>query len=528
MEWERDLVPKYEVDERITKFERKNLTEHLSRVLIEAFDQYQEQEINEISQLKEKNSNFYDELFESGGWNETYFKHYSETHYYEIWLKALELVLKIDNPNIIEIGCGPGQFANLLFDNGIKYYRGIDFSKEAIKYAKIRNDRYKDLFGVENAYTTNIFNEEYNTVIIFEVLEHVDEDLKILSRIRENSNILFSVPNFNSEGHVRWFNSKQEIIERYKEYIDFEDILSFSVGAINKIFLIKGKIRSKSFKDTDNFIEIINTTDTDLPINKYDMDLFESLNQEYRSKPTVPYPPQLNSHEYKMKEAEELINKISTIVDFKDKKVLEIGCGGGYVSRVLARKYGSIVTGVDLYMDKAWEELGYEENLKFVVCDLTQKNPFGAEKFDLIISLAVWEHIRHPFKMLEVCTNLIKNEGQIFIRANQYRSAIASHLYRTIYFPYPQLLFADELIIEYCLKNGVAKEYIDTFYFVNKVTYGTYKEYFKKLDLEIKQEFLNKRNLDIDFYRRFEDKLGLYPIFDLELDFFNVLLEKRK
>ncbi|MEG0834330.1 MAG: hypothetical protein RR413_02690 [Christensenellaceae bacterium] len=35
------------------------------------------------------------------------------------------------------------------------------------------------------------------------------------------------------------------------------------------------------------------------------------------------------------------------------------------------------------------------------------------------------------------------------------------------------------------------------------------------------------RNLDMDFYQRFEDKLGLYPIHDLELDFFGVILKKQ-
>lgn len=255
------------------------------------------------------------------------------------------------------------------------------------------------------------------------------------------------------------------------------------------------------------------------------MNLFETLNQEYKSKPVVPYPP-LDSHEYKMNEAGQLISQLSKIIDFKNKRILEVGCGGGYVSRILARKYRSLVTGVDIYRSKVWEELGYEENLKYVVTDLTQNNPFNPQEFDLIVSFAVWEHIRHPFTMLKVCNSLLKNNGKMFIRANQYRSAIASHLYRTIYFPYPQLLFSDEIINKYCHNNGVAQDYIDSFYFLNKATYSTYKEYFKILNFKIQYEYFNKRKIDMEFYKRFEDKLGLYPIFDLELDFFNVLLEK--
>ncbi|GAE03157.1 hypothetical protein CBO05C_2847 [Clostridium botulinum B str. Osaka05] len=524
-EWLNGSEDKWELGEDVVNYERQKLTQKLDEVLLETLNLYKEYFNKKNLDLLEKDSSFYDELFRSGGWNETYFKHYSEIHYFPIWSKAVEIIKSIENPKIIEVGCGPGQFSNLLFDIGYRNYRGIDFSQEAIKYAKIRNSKYRNLFNIDNAYTTNLFDTDYNTVIIFEVLEHVDEDLRILSRARTNSNILFSVPNFYSDGHVRWFNSKEEVIERYKKYIDFQDIFTFSVGGDNKIFLIKGKV--KNINNSTDSIEVIETNNIVLPYNKYNMKLLEELNKEYESKPIIPNPP-LNSHEYKMLEAEAMIDEVSKIIDFKDKKILEVGCGGGYVSRVLAKKYGSIVTGVDIYESEIWDELGYEDNLNYVVNDLTLNNPFNFQEFDLIVSFAVWEHIRHPFKMLQVCNNLVKDDGKIFIRANQYRSAIASHLYRTIYFPYPQLLFSDELIIEYCLKKGVSKEYIDAFYFVNKVTYGTYKEYFKKLGLEIEQEFLNRRNIDSDFYERFKEKLELYPIFDLELDFFNVLLSKKK
>ncbi|HAR84091.1 MAG TPA: hypothetical protein DCR69_00005, partial [Clostridium sp.] len=248
--WENGLLYDFQITEDVREFERKRLAEKLSNIFEKTIkaDCLLSTECKEKNSwlkqhYKEENSDFYNMAYQSGGWNETYFKHYSETHYYEIWLKALELIKKVDKPNIVDIGCGPGQFAKLLLDNGIKDYRGIDFSQEAIKYAKIRNDKNRHSFNVDNAYTTTLFNEEYNTVIIFEVLEHVDEDLKILSRIREGSTILFSVPNFYSDGHVRWFNSKQEIIERYKKYVELKDLISFSTGGMNKIFLAVGKIK---------------------------------------------------------------------------------------------------------------------------------------------------------------------------------------------------------------------------------------------------------------------------------------------
>ncbi len=236
-DWERGNTSNYQISEDIEKFSRVNLTEELSNAFSDIISEFK---IKTPLKLSEKNSNFYDDLFESGGWNDMYFKHYRESHYYRIWLSALEKLKHITYPNIIEIGCGPGQFANLLFDSGFNNYQGIDFSSEAIKYAKIRNSEYKNLFNIDNAYTSNIFNTDYNTVIIFEVLEHVDDDLIILEKIRKNSFVLFSVPNFYSDGHVRWFNSKQDVFLRYKKYVEYEEIQEHSVGGLNKIYLISG------------------------------------------------------------------------------------------------------------------------------------------------------------------------------------------------------------------------------------------------------------------------------------------------
>ena len=144
------------------------------------------------------------------------------------------------NPIIIDIGCGPGQFANLLFDNGYTDYRGIDFSEEAIINAKNRNVGYEELLSVENAYETNLFSTNYNTVILFEILEHVEGDLDILNRIKNGSNVLFSVPNFYSKGHLRLFQNKDEVISRYRDIVDILNVEEFILENDNVIFLVQG------------------------------------------------------------------------------------------------------------------------------------------------------------------------------------------------------------------------------------------------------------------------------------------------
>jgi len=153
----------------------------------------------------------------------------------------LEWIKQIPNPKIIEVGCGPGQLANMFFDNEICDYRGIDFSAVAIEMAKANNKMHPDVFMVDNAYNSEIFSSDYNTVVLLEVLEHIDNDLLVLNKIRKNAHVIFSVPNYYSYSHMRWFDSKDEILERYGNIVDIESIFETNFRPTqNKIYLVKG------------------------------------------------------------------------------------------------------------------------------------------------------------------------------------------------------------------------------------------------------------------------------------------------
>lgn len=154
------------------------------------------------------------------------------------WIK------EVPNPKIIDIGCGPGQFANMLFDKGVTDYKGIDFSREAIAMAKERNKLFAHAFNKDNALTSKIFSNDYNMVVLLEVLEHIENDLPILDKIKKDSTIIFSVPNFNSESHVRWFDTKDSIIRRYGNIVEVEDIQEVLYSyTTNKIYIVKGNKR---------------------------------------------------------------------------------------------------------------------------------------------------------------------------------------------------------------------------------------------------------------------------------------------
>ncbi len=187
----------------------------------------------------EKDEHFYNKAYLQGGYKNLYHKSYKESLYLPLWEKALELVKEVKEPKIIEIGCGAGQFANLLFDHGIFEYKGIDYSQEAISLAKRTNERFAEFFFVENAYQSQIYQDQYNIVILLEVLEHLTEDLFLLNKIRKASIVLFSVPNFNSESHVRFFKKKTDITRRYGKILRMNDIYSFNVSKQNTLYLVK-------------------------------------------------------------------------------------------------------------------------------------------------------------------------------------------------------------------------------------------------------------------------------------------------
>lgn len=121
------------------------------------------------------------------------------------------------NCRICELGCGSGQFANLLYDNGFTNYDGVDFSGTAIDIAKRSNP---DL--AENFYKADIFEwlkskkQSSDTLyVIFEVLEHIKDDAELLNSLPQGCSILLSVPSFMSFDHLRTFNCEEDILKRY-------------------------------------------------------------------------------------------------------------------------------------------------------------------------------------------------------------------------------------------------------------------------------------------------------------------------
>ncbi len=95
---------------------------------------------------------------------------------------ALEDLVNIQG-RVLEVGCGAGGMAK-----AIKYYRpdldvmGIDISKKAITKAKKDSSGVKFLKG--NAYKIPFKDKSFDAVLMFDLLEHLEDPKRSLNEIR--------------------------------------------------------------------------------------------------------------------------------------------------------------------------------------------------------------------------------------------------------------------------------------------------------------------------------------------------------
>ena len=110
-------------------------------------------------------------------------------------------------------------------------------------------------------------------------------------------------------------------------------------------------------------------------------------------------------------------NWIDNIAPVAEKKVLDVGCGGGILSESLAQR-GADVTGIDmgdapLGVAKLHQlESGLSINYQKSTAENFAKN--HENTFDIVTCLEMLEHVPDPSSVINACAKMVKPGGTVF------------------------------------------------------------------------------------------------------------------
>ena len=174
-----------------------------------------------ITGNKEKNADYYNEIYEKG---------YDTSSYYPVYQYVVRTIGTLSSPRILELGCGIGDLGQMIIEQGYPYC-GFDFSEEAVQQSlkKCPSGNFK----VGNVYDKCLYQaEDYNTVVVLETLEHV-EDIDVIKNIIPGVIVIASVPDYPDVAHLRLYKDRQkDIIEYYKPYLHVTEIRSATLTSI--------------------------------------------------------------------------------------------------------------------------------------------------------------------------------------------------------------------------------------------------------------------------------------------------------
>ena len=176
----------------------------------------------------------------------------------------LNLIKKFLKNNTAEVGPGKGGFVNY-YKKYCKFLYLIEPDKKLCRLLKQKYSNKK--ITIKNS-TINKVQTKFDTIMYFDVLEHIQNDLKeVLSakkRLKKNGYLIFSVPAFQifynnfdkSVGHYRRYNKKDFKNIASKTNLKIQKLIYYD--SFGLLLIILGKIFNISNKNLEKNIKVWN------------------------------------------------------------------------------------------------------------------------------------------------------------------------------------------------------------------------------------------------------------------------------
>ncbi len=149
--------------------------------------------------------------------------------------KVNEISSLLSGKKILDVGCGPGHLVNQLCLTGYNS-TGLDITESFIRFAK---KNYQGHYIIGDANELPFSNQEFDTVLVRNVLEHMTDDKKVLREcLRVGKRVIIVVPNRTSRKLL-----KRGLI--FSHYQDKTHLRNYTRQSLRKLISISnGKIIS--------------------------------------------------------------------------------------------------------------------------------------------------------------------------------------------------------------------------------------------------------------------------------------------
>ena len=103
-------------------------------------------------------------------------------------------------------------------------------------------------------------------------------------------------------------------------------------------------------------------------------------------------------------------------MDFKDKDILEVGCGSGYSASLICAEDPKSYTGIDIMPEqlKLAEDL-HLQNACFVQGDVADLSRFEEGSFDMIVDFMILHHVEGWRSFLDEAYRVLRDGGEMYI-----------------------------------------------------------------------------------------------------------------